>query len=775
MATTSRRPVKKQIKVPKKYGPDFSLDNTWTQLKRNIREIQHNNASNLSFEENHRFGYNMVLNKQGHILYNGLRDLVREHLNELAQEHVIPAFPIGSEGQNQEGEVLLKALRKVWDDHTSSMSKVGQILKYMDRVYVKPANVPETAELGHDLFLDRIIRDPIRGHLVSTILDQIRYEREGYMVNRSAIQGCVDVLLRLHIDSLGTTVYRRDVEPAFLDQSTIFYQTEGKNLVQTCDAPEFLERVEYRFESEDSRAHHYLNSQTAPAIRQILKDHLLTPHLSDIISMPNSGLDTMIDTDKLDVLSRLYRLYMIVPTGLPILKRALKESIARRGKAINESSFASDGGEAAEQAEVDPKGKGKARAPVNTLTPATEWVQRVLELKDKFDGVWQKAFQNDHDAEVAINEAFESFINLNDKCSEYLSLFIDDHLRRGLRGKNDTEIAAVLDKTITVFRYVTEKDVFERYYKGHLAKRLLQSRSVSEDAEREMLGRLKVECGYQFTQKLEGMFNDIRLSEEAMESYQDHLSRTTPPEVAISVIVMTSTYWPMSHSASPCHIPSILAKSCQSFERFYLERHSGRRLTWQYGLGNADVRTRFKNKVHDLTVSTFAVVILFLFEELGDDDFLTYSEIKGATAIVNSELKRHLQSLACGKFKILKKHPPGREINDDDSFSFNNDFTSPIQKIKIATVSSKVETTQERKETRDRIDEERKHQIDACIVRIMKDRKHMSHNDLVNEAIRQLAGRFNPEPGLIKRRVESLIEREYLERCEDRKSYNYLA
>ncbi len=45
----------------------------------------------------------------------------------------------------------------------------------------------------------------------------------------------------------------------------------------------------------------------------------------------------------------------------------------------------------------------------------------------------------------------------------------------------------VLDKTITVFRFLGEKDVFERYYKGHLAKRLLLKRSVSDDAERGML------------------------------------------------------------------------------------------------------------------------------------------------------------------------------------------------------------------------------------------------------------------------------------------------
>jgi cullin 3 len=83
-----------------------------------------------------------------------------------------------------------------------------------------------------------------------------------------------------------------------------------------------------------------------------------------------------------------------------------------------------------------------------------------------------------------------------------------------------------LDKTITVFRYITEKDAFERYYKGHLAKRLLLGRSVSDDAERGMLAKLKVEAGYQFTQKLEGMFNDMKLSSDTMQMYRKHLAGT---------------------------------------------------------------------------------------------------------------------------------------------------------------------------------------------------------------------------------------------------------
>ena len=143
------------------------------------------------------------------------------------------------------------------------------------------------------------------------------------------------------------------------------------------------------------------------------------------------------------------------------------------------------------------------------------------------------------------------------------------------------------------------------------------------------------------------------------------------------------------------------------------------------------------------------------------------------SGIPDADLQRHLQSLACAKYKILKKHPPSREVSTSDSFSFNSGFTSPLLRIKIATLASKVESNEERKETQDRIEEERKQQADvsgrhprlnlthesqACIVRVMKDRKVMGHNELINEATRQLARRFKPNPAMIKRRIEALIE-----------------
>ena len=77
----------------------------------------------------------MVLHRSGEMLYKGVCALVAENLAELASDEVVPAFPTGGNGdrmqQTQEHEMLLKALRRIWDDHAGSMSKLRDILKYM--------------------------------------------------------------------------------------------------------------------------------------------------------------------------------------------------------------------------------------------------------------------------------------------------------------------------------------------------------------------------------------------------------------------------------------------------------------------------------------------------------------------------------------------------------------------------------------------------------------------------------------------------------------------
>jgi len=69
---------------------------------------------------------------------------------------------------------------------------------------------------------------------------------------------------------------------------------------------------------------------------------------------------------------------------------------------------------------------------------------------------------------------------------------------------------------------------------------------------------------------------------------------------------------------------------------------------------------------------------------------------------------------------------------------------------------------------------ERQNIIDAVVVRIMKARKTEKHNQLMEDVIRQIS-MFMAQPQMIKQRIESLIEREYLKRDDgDRSKYIYL-
>jgi len=242
----------------------------------------------------------------------------------------------------------------------------------------------------------------------------------------------------------------------------------------------------------------------------------------------------------------------------------------------------------------------------------------------------------------------------------------------------------------------------------------------------------------------------------------------------ISVQILTTGSWP-TQPCSTCNLPPEVLAVSEKFRAYYLGTHNGRRLTWQTNMGSADIKVTFGNgSKHKLNVSTYQMCVLMLFNAA---DSLTYREIEQATAIPAVDLKRCLQSLALVKGKnVLRKEPMSRDISADDSFFVNDKFTSKLFKVKIGTVAVQKESEPEKMETRHRVEEDRKPQIEAAIVRIMKARRVLDHNSIVTEVTKQLQPRFLPNPVVIKKRLESLIEREFLERDKvDRKVYRYLA
>jgi cullin-4 len=100
-----------------------------------------------------------------------------------------------------------------------------------------------------------------------------------------------------------------------------------------------------------------------------------------------------------------------------------------------------------------------------------------------------------------------------------------------------------------------------------------------------MIGKLKQECGAQFTAKLEGMFKDVELSKD--------VNNSTPTTTATYVNVLTAGLWPTYPNNSTLVLPVELERAKATFTEYYLSKHGGRKLAWVNGMGTCVLKARF--------------------------------------------------------------------------------------------------------------------------------------------------------------------------------------
>ena len=181
----------------------------------------------------------------------------------------------------------------------------------------------------------------------------------------------------------------------------------------------------------------------------------------------------------------------------------------------------------------------------------------------------------------------------------------------------DESLEALFDRTITLFRYLNGKDVFEAFYKQLLARRLLLQKSASDDAERSILSKLKLECGASFTAQLEGMFKDVNLSTDINNTFKQTARKKCQSSIDLSVNVLTASNWP---SVTPVNVslPQDIVELQETFAKFYGNMHPNRKLSWEPTLGHCLLEGCFPKGVKDLTVSIYQALVLLAFNDIDE-------------------------------------------------------------------------------------------------------------------------------------------------------------
>uniref|UniRef100_A0A672T5G5 Cullin-4B n=1 Tax=Sinocyclocheilus grahami TaxID=75366 RepID=A0A672T5G5_SINGR len=709
---------KEKPKLPENY-----TNETWQKLKEAVEAIQNSTSIKYNLEELYQAVENLCSHKISAKLYKQLRVVCEDHIKAQIDQFREYPFPYSV--------LFLKKIDKCWQDHCRQMIMIRSIFLFLDRTYVlQNSMLPSIWDMGLELFRFYIISDlKVQSKTIDGILLLIERERSGEAVDRSLLRSLLSMLSDLQI-------YQDSFEQRFLEETNRLYAAEGQRLMQEREVPEYLHHVNKRLEEEADRVITYLDQSTQKPLIATVEKQLLGEHLTAILQ---KGLNNLLDENRIQDLSLLFQLFSRVRGGVQVLLQHWIEYIKAFGSTIV----------------INPE-KDKTM------------VQELLDFKDKVDHIIDVCFMRNEKFVNGMKEAFETFINKRpNKPAELIAKYVDSKLRAGNKEATDEELEKMLDKIMIIFRFIYGKDVFEAFYKKDLAKRLLVGKSASVDAEKSMLSKLKHECGAAFTSKLEGMFKDMELSKDIMVQFKQHMQcQNIPGNIELTVNILTMGYWP-TYVPMEVHLPAEMVRLQEIFKTFYLGKHSGRKLQWQSTLGHCVLKAEFK----EVTRVLFQKEQLELMFNEGEE--FSLEDIKLATGIEDGELRRTLQSLACGKARVLTKIPKSKDVEDGDKFSCNDDFKHKLFRIKINQIQMK-ETVEEQASTTERVFQDRQYQIDAAIVRIMKMRKTLSHNLLVSEVYNQL--KFPVKPADLKKRIESLIDRDYMERDkENPNQYNYVA
>jgi len=759
------KPLKKQPLLPSTF-----LIQSWTQyLLPSIHAIYNSQSSQIPYQILYNKVEDICQNKQSSDLYTLLYDTCNIHIESLI--HRLNSASIST-------HEFLKSVNKTWNDHCQEMITIRSIFLYFDRTYL-PFKSQSGSNLGSGfmreingrqseitvrsvwdlgLYLWRLHLDgnvEVEEKLIDGMLELIDSERSCGKGGEELV--LIKSLVRM-VSAVG--LYGDLFEMKLIQCTKLYFSEESKDKVEALEVSEYLVHVETRLRQEVERCQELFEPVTRKELVESVEMELLVNYVDVLIE---KGFEKLCESHKVSDLKRMYGLFGRVRGLLPSFEMDIVE------KNGNSLGWTHEKMRVALLEYVKTKG-------INIVMDVENdsiMIKRLIEWNLRLDELLNEAFGKNEMFHRTIKEGFEYFINKREnKPAELIAKFIDQILRTGNKSYSEGELEKTLDQVVILFRFVEGKDIFEAFYQKDLGKRLLFQRSASLELEKMMISKIKAECGAGFTHKLEIMFKDVDVSVDILNAFHAHQKHSdSVKDFDLNVYVLTNSYWPNSKQ-SEIKIPQQLARAHENFEQFYLQIHSGKRLSWQFGSGSCQLKANFPKGIKLLDVSLHQTVILLLFNNANS---VSFTEIRDAIGLEDKELKRTLLSLCSGKVdtRVLMKEPKGASVSETDMFSYNELFVNKLMKIKINSIQMK-ETSDENKETTERVFQDRQFQIDAAIVRIMKTKKSITHSQLIAQLYTVL--KFPHKPSDLKKRIESLIEREYLERDpSNNQMYQYIA
>lgn len=750
-----RKLVVKNLRTTPRADPQQYFEKVWAQQDSALSASFQDDKVSYSLEELYKGAENVCRQGRAPEIYKRLKQKCKEHLEGPTTKS------LKQTASSSESDVtVLEAFEKAWSKWQRQLLTIRQIFYYMDQTYLlRSTENPSLTATGLILFRENVFADEVlKRRVLGGIVDLIDMDRRGHLdEDRSN-------LLKRSISTLHELgIYSSDFEPIFTQSSTQYFRAYRESEAEKSDLAHYASVCTALLEKEMTRSDILTLERSTRAQISDIFDTIFVEERIELLSAEDSVMD-LLEDQKYAELRQVYILLQCKGQGAR-LAPTFDKFIVQEGSSI-----------------------------VFDEKREAEMVLNLLDFKKSLDHFLKFSFVNNETLANGYHKSFEHFINKtkktaanwdtdNAKPGEMIAKHVDLLLKGGVKaiprfaaaktgdpskpqeehdfddavGDEDAEINMHLSNALDLFRFVQGKAVFEAFYKKDLARRLLMGRSASHDAERNMLGRLKTECGASFTHNLESMFKDMDLARDEMASYNqlldDRGSRSGGPDLHVNVLSAAS--WP-TYPDVPVNIPLAISKVMSDFETHYKSKHSGRTLTWKNALAHCQLRAKFPKGNKEIVVSGFQAIVLLLFNDIPDTTPLTYPDIQAASGLSDAELRRTLQSLACAKYRVLTKHPKGRDVNNTDSFTVNTAFADPKMRIKINQVQLK-ETKEENRETHQRVAQDRVFETQAAIVRIMKSKKTVTHNELIIDVINMTKTRGVLDQVEIKKNIEKYV------------------